>query len=415
MEYDPRRIIRLVFVGIALALLAVACVAIAQGSTMGVPMAICISIILLGVGGTEMAAHAAARRRRAMEVLSFLEQSMQLNLPLPRMFGAMAESEKGRGAFQFAEQMREAKSALESGAPLATALAVLPQIPRRILALIAAGERVGRLPQVLARLMQQRRDAIARGALIPPFYRTYPFVVGAAFISVASMLIVFVMPKFKDIFRDFGAKLPYSTQLLLDTADAVSPWILFVIPVLVVLAMVSMIRYSLWRQLGIVESPGAWIANRLPWVGRVRMHGALGDVLQFAADAIEAGWPAQRAISEAALIPANSHLRQQLDEWNQGIARGQSMADAARDAGLPAILSSMLSTAVTTQDVAEVLRFVGRYFSMRFSRGLALAQAAVVPLFAMTMGAFVAWVALSIVMPMTALVNSISCQAPRHM
>jgi type IV pilus assembly protein PilC len=328
------------------------------------------------------------------------------------MFAAFAESERGRGAWRFARQMREAQTALVSGNSLTSALANLPQIPQRILDLIGAAERVGRLPQVLARLMKQRRDAIARGALIPPFYRTYPLVVGAALLGVTSMVLVFVMPKFEAIFRDFGTKLPAPTVLLLDTANALSPWILLIIPLMVIFAFISVIRYSTWRQIGIIESPGAWIANRLPWVGRVRMHGALGDVLQFAADAVEAGWPADRAIAEAALIPANSKLRETLDYWVQGIARGQSMADAARDAGLPAILSTMLSTAITTQDVAEVLRFVGRYFSMRFSRGLAIARAALVPSFAIIMGSFVAWVALSVIVPMVTLIDSIARAIP---
>src|SRR5262249_6940233 len=111
--------------------------------------------LLLLVIGTSAAT--AARRRRGANLLNYLEQAVRLNLPLPRIVRAIGESESGR----FASDLETAREALEAGQSLATVLEVVPDVPPRVIGLIAAAERAGRLPQVLSRLMQQRRDAIA--------------------------------------------------------------------------------------------------------------------------------------------------------------------------------------------------------------------------------------------------------------
>ena len=72
---------------------------------------------------------------------------------------------------------------------------------------------------------------------------------------------------------------------------------------------------------------------------------------------------------------------------------------------------SMLATASQTPDIAQVLRFLGRYYSTRFSRAVALLQASVVPLIALVMGSLVAWLALSVFLPLVRLIDRLAFQS----
>src|SRR5437762_1781620 len=203
-----------------------------------------------------------ARRRRAASVLNYLEQAVRLNLPLPRMVRAIGEGETGR----FARDMSHAQQALEEGAPLATVLDAVPQIPGRVIALVAGAEREGRLPQVLARLVQQRQAAVQRTMTYTSFYRLYyPPALALSLITITWMLMVFVMPKFQQIFKDFRTPLPRVTQITLDFARASGPWVALVLLLLLVSLIFSTFA-SRWLGVGygLVESPLAWIANRLP-------------------------------------------------------------------------------------------------------------------------------------------------------
>src|SRR5213078_3798950 len=89
---------------------------------------------------------ASVRRRRAASVLSYLQQAVRLNLPLPRFLYAAQRSEHGKTAYRLAI-LRER---IEDGMPLATALQfTAPEVDKRELAWIGAAERLGRLPQAM--------------------------------------------------------------------------------------------------------------------------------------------------------------------------------------------------------------------------------------------------------------------------
>jgi type II secretory pathway component PulF len=352
-----------------------------------------------------IAAAVAARRRRAAAVLGYLEQAVRHNLPLPRIVRAIGEGESRR----FARDMTVAQQALQEGAPLAVVLSAVPQIPIRVLALLAGAERVGRLPQVLTRLMDQRRAAVSRRPGYLPFYRTYPLVFGLAFVAITTMFAVFVGPKFEQVFKDFKTPLPEITRITLHVARDVGPWMALLLMVFMVLLMIATAT-SRWRggALGLVESPFDWLANRIPWIGRMRLCRALGDTLEFAADAVEAGRPMDATLIEASQVSANSRVRRMVNNWVVQLSIGRSIDESARIAGLPSMVCSMMKTASNTPDLAEVLRFLGRYYSTRFSRAAAILEAAVIPLIAIVMGAMAALLALSIFLPMISLINRVS-------
>jgi type II secretory pathway component PulF len=305
--------------------------------------------------------------------------------------------------------MSDAERSLQEGAPLAVVLASVPQIPGRVLALVAAAERAGRLPQVLSRLMKQRRAASVRRWDSIPFYRVYPLILGLVVIGVGAMLVICVAPKFEQIFKDFRTPLPEVTRLSLQFARDSGPWIALLAMLMLCWLILSTVA-SRWRgsAFGLVEDPLDWLVNRLPWIGKVRAYRALGDVLEFASDGVAEGRPLDATLLEASQITANSHVREQIENWVTQMSRGRTLADAARDAGLPRLVSSMLATAQQTPDVAEVFRFLGRYYSTRFSRAAAILQAAVIPVVVILMGCVVAWMELSVLLPLMRLVDRMS-------
>src|SRR5881275_1232318 len=109
---------------------------------------------------------------------------------------------------------------VEGGGTLSDAMAKYPKaFDKLYVNMIAAGEAGGVLDLILQRLADFMEKAAKLkkkviGAMI------YPAVVITIAVGVVSMIMVFVIPKFKDIFKDFGAELPPITKLLL----AVSEW-----------------------------------------------------------------------------------------------------------------------------------------------------------------------------------------------
>lgn len=349
------------------------------------------------------------RRKCSAILLNHLEQAMRLNLPLPRVFRAIAEAETDR---RFARELETARLELEHGRPLSEVLERVTHLPPRLLNLLAAAERVGRVPQVLSRLAAQRQAAISR-ALWPGrtrFYHTYPLLVGFLLVFITNMLMIYVIPKFQQIFSDFGIPLPWITVTSIDLARRAGPTVMVVL-ILLVLAMLVATFATRWfdAHFGLVEDVWNWIANRMPGIGTYRLYRALGDVLDFTADSIDAGSELTSALAEAATIPANSRLRRRIHRWVVQMQRGATLAQGACAAGMPRLVSGMLSTAAAEgPEAAEVFRFLGRYYSMRFSRALALLESATVPVLALIMGLFVGWIALSMFLPLIHLIDRVA-------
>ncbi len=89
-----------------------------------------------------------------MTILSYLEQSVRQNLPLVPSLRAAQASE----TCATARRLQDVCKVLEAGASVYAALATqVPEMPRRIMRMTGAAERIGRLPQTLRTLMMQER------------------------------------------------------------------------------------------------------------------------------------------------------------------------------------------------------------------------------------------------------------------
>ncbi len=109
---------------------------------------------------------------------------------------------------------------VEGGGTLSDAMAHFPKaFDKLYVNMINAGEAGGVLDLILARLADFMEKAAKLkkkviGAMI------YPVVVITIAIGIVAMIMIFVIPKFKQIFLDFHLKLPGATQLLLDISTS---------------------------------------------------------------------------------------------------------------------------------------------------------------------------------------------------
>src|SRR5438105_1326381 len=103
---------------------------------------------------------------------------------------------------------------VESGSTLSEAFAKHPRcFDRLYVNMVKAGEAGGALEVILKRLadFKEKAQSLKRritGAMV------YPVVVILVAIIIVTGIMVFVIPKFEKIFKDFGLKLPWPTQML---------------------------------------------------------------------------------------------------------------------------------------------------------------------------------------------------------
>ena len=345
------------------------------------------------------------RRRRAQAVMTYVEQAVRLNLPLPAMLAAAEQGERPA----VVRQLAALRSLLQDGQPLAMALATAtPQLPPRDLALVQAGERTGQLAPTLRRLMHEQRDRLPRDLATGAFYRVYPVIMLLMLSGVVSLLMIVVVPRFQGILRDFGIPMPAITQWMIDIA---SDWS---VPVFIFVGMILLImmartlaetfvppRYRLKLLPGMIDR----LIWSLPLFHSAARDQGLADVCQVLSDAVAAGMPLDGALGESSQLDINEVLRQRIEAWAAGVHQGLATETAARDAGLPRLLVGMLATGRAASDLPSVFGFLARYYQSRFSRLKLLLEGAIVPVVVFIMAGLVLAVALSLFLPMITLLD----------
>ena len=367
------------------------------------------AILMLGALPLMVRMAQVVRRRRANAAIAYLEQAVRLNLPLSRMLYAAQRSERG----VIVRRLGALRQLLEDGYPVGAAVEVaIPEVAERDAALIEASERIGRLPQTLHRMVaEQAGEAARRSTSELTFYRTYPFVMAAVITSVLGMVMIFVMPKYEQIFRDFNIPLPPITTHTLSVARVAGPIVLAGVAA-AVLVWTGLSLWQMFRPVRFGSVVGRGAIDRVVW-GTPIAHGiardrGLADAFALIAGALDNGMQIERAFAEASNLEINVALRERFERWAQGLAGGASLADAARAAPMPSIVAGILVSARGPAAAAEVFRFLARYYHTRYSRAAALVQGAIVPIVVFFFAAIVACVALSLFMPITSLIDHLA-------
>ncbi|MDX9700953.1 MAG: type II secretion system F family protein [Rhodocyclaceae bacterium] len=126
---------------------------------------------------------------------------------------------KGSGNPTFAKMLNDIRSEIEGGASLSQAFAKYPvHFDRLFVSLVAAGEQAGILDSLLERLATYKEKILAIKAKIKSAM-FYPVAVVVVASLVVTVIMLFVIPEFKNVFASFGADLPVPTQIVIGMSE----------------------------------------------------------------------------------------------------------------------------------------------------------------------------------------------------
>ena len=153
---------------------------------------------------------------------------MRAGVPLLQSFDIVA---RGHSNARFSRMLLDIKAQVESGTSLSQAFRRHPMhFDGLYCNLVAAGEQAGVLDTVLDRLATYKEKILAiKGKIKSALF--YPAMVITVAIVVVTVIMVFVIPSFKEVFASFGASLPGPTLVVIAISDFfVAYWYLVVRP-----------------------------------------------------------------------------------------------------------------------------------------------------------------------------------------
>ncbi|WP_374537028.1 type II secretion system F family protein [Chitinimonas taiwanensis] len=141
---------------------------------------------------------------------------MKSGVPLLQAFDIVA---KGHANPSVTRLLLEIKNDVETGSSLTQAFRKHPLYFDQLFCnLIQAGEQAGILDALLDRLATYKEKILAiKGKIKSALF--YPIAIVVAAAVIISVIMIFVIPAFKDLFAGFGADLPLPTQIVIDMSE----------------------------------------------------------------------------------------------------------------------------------------------------------------------------------------------------
>jgi general secretion pathway protein F len=271
-----------------------------------------------GAGGAAASGGIAARELKKFSVIEFtrgLGMLLRAGLPIDKALVSLAAASADSGTRKLLQQVGRD---IREGSSLSKALRGFDNLFGRLyLSLIQAGEISGNLEVSIDHLsayldsQQQLRERIVNAMI-------YPLVLLVVTVFSIVLLMVVVMPKFKQLFEDMDAELPAVTQAFLSTSDFLRDYGSAICALLLgLVAAVFMLR----------GNPGFralldQLVLRLPWIGELVKKVQVSRYAETLSMMLQCGIPIQRSLGASCQVVSNSWIRQAIvrpgGEGNQG-------------------------------------------------------------------------------------------------
>lgn len=262
-------------------------------------------------------------------------------------------------------------------------------------AMVAAGESSGALPSILERLADLlETDQQARGKVITAL--VYPATLALTAVAVIIALMTFVVPKVVDQFTSMGQTLPLLTRLVIGLSHALRDWgwLMALVTVAGGLAFLRALRNPQFR----LRVDGAVLSS--PVVGRLLRNLHAARLSRTLATMIAGGLPLLEGLIITAPTVRNRVLRGATEQMVATIREGGSLSTAMRRADVfPPLLVHMAASGESSGRVELMLSRAADYLEREFNTYTAVALSLLEPAIIVVMGAVVALIVLSILLP----------------
>jgi type IV pilus assembly protein PilC len=165
-----------------------------------------------------------AKKIKPLDIAFFTRQlatMMASGVPIIQAFDIIAE---GTENANFQKLINEIKVDVAAGNTLADSLRQHPKYFDDLFCnLVESGEQSGRLESLLDRIATYKEKTEALKAKIKKAM-TYPIAVVVVAIVVTAILLLKVVPQFKEVFANFGAELPAFTTMVIGLSEWLQSW-----------------------------------------------------------------------------------------------------------------------------------------------------------------------------------------------
>ena len=262
--------------------------------------------------------------------------------------------------------------------------------------LISAGEQSGSLDTMYDRIATYKEKAEALKSKIKKAM-LYPAMVVAVATIVTLILLLYVIPQFKDIFAGFGAELPPFTLFVLSISDFVSQFwylvigILFGIPIIYLKANQRSIKVKHITERTILK---------IPAIGPIMHKGALARFARTLSTTFAAGIPLVDSLTSAAGASGNIVYKNAVMEMRNEVIAGLPMHIAMRSTNLfPDMVTQMVMIGEESGSLDDMLAKVAHIYEQQVDDAVDGLTSLIEPMIMVVLGVIIGGLVIAMYLP----------------
>ncbi|MBN1840311.1 MAG: type II secretion system F family protein [Campylobacterales bacterium] len=265
------------------------------------------------------------------------------------------------------------------------------------IAMVELGESTGNMAESLEKLAEILEEIEENRQKFKKALR-YPITVVIAIAIAFTILMVYVVPKFKDIFSKLKAELPLPTKILLFMENIINNYGFYLLGGIIL--TIVLIKYLLNNNEEFKKNFDQYIL-KVYLIGDIIFYATLSRFCLVFTELIRAGIPIADALDTSLLTLENTHLKKRLSAVKISVQRGVSLTESFRDTGLfEGMLVQMIQAGEQSGTLDKMLEKVTLYFKSRFNQIIDNIASYIEPILLGFIAAMVLLMALGIFMPM---------------
>jgi type IV pilus assembly protein PilC len=294
---------------------------------------------------------------------------------------------------------------VESGTTLSDAFGKHPKaFDRLYVNMVKAGEAGGALEVILQRLadFKEKSQGLQRritGAMV------YPVVVITVAVAILSFIMIYIIPKFEKIFRDFQMPLPELTKFLMNTSAWFAKYWL-VLP-LIPLGMYLTLKLIRLNRIGnyILDRMYLWI----PIIGPLIEKTAIARTMRTLGTLVSSGVPILEALAIVRETCTNAVFERMYQRIYESIREGETIAQPLRESRMvDDMVTNMIDVGEETGDLDSMLYKIADIYDAEVDVMVEALLSLLEPIMIVVLGGIVGLIVIALFMPLLSLLDKLS-------
>jgi len=288
------------------------------------------------------------------------------------------------------------QSDVETGNTLADAMRKHPKVFDNLYSnMIEAGEVGGILDTILGRLAGFKEKSMAlqkkiKGAM------TYPTICLGISLIILVVILVFVVPVFKEMFEGFGSSLPAPTQIVVNMSEGMKNYFIYIIILIGLFVFIIKKIYATER--GKLKMDGFFL--KAPIVGDLIRKVAVAKFTRTLGTMLQSGVPILDSLQVVAKTAGNKVIERAVFRVSDAVAEGRAIVEPLEETGVfPNMVVQMINVGESVGALDTMLEKIADFYDEEVDQAVENLTAMIEPFMMVFLGGMIGGLVVAMYLP----------------